>query len=258
MSETTDRSLLLRGITKSYETGAGGSKTVLEGIDLHIGPGELVVLLGANGSGKSTTLKIASGMIAPTAGEVRIGRTDITQMRGETRRQSRMKLGMVFQDARLIRRRSVLSNVLCGTLGRHQNIATALGFLPQSERPLAMACLERVGLGALAGQRASTLSGGQAQRVSVARALAQKPSVILADEPVASLDPESAEEVMTLLTTVARNERLAVLCVLHQIDLARRHATRLIGLKKGHIAFDLPASEVTDTMISTLYTRYAP
>ncbi len=257
MSETTNRSLLLHGVTKSYETATGAPKTVLDGIDLRVEPGELVVLLGANGSGKSTTLKIASGMIPPSTGDVRIGQTDITRMRGETRRQSRMKLGMVFQDARLIRRRSVLSNVLCGTLGRHQNIATMLGFLPRSERPLAMSCLDRVGLGALAGQRASTLSGGQAQRVSVARALAQKPSVILADEPVASLDPESAEEVMTLLATVARNERLAVLCVLHQIDLARRHATRLVGLKKGHILFDLPPSAVNDAMIATLYTRDA-
>ncbi|MFT8957398.1 MAG: ATP-binding cassette domain-containing protein, partial [Gluconobacter oxydans] len=117
MSETTDRSLLLRGVTKSYESSTGGTKTVLDGIDLRVEPGELVVLLGANGSGKSTTLKIASGMIPPSTGEVRIGKTDMTRMRGETRRQSRMKLGMVFQDARLIGRRSVLSNVLCGTLG---------------------------------------------------------------------------------------------------------------------------------------------
>lgn len=249
--------LCLRGVTKTYSMPSGANRTVLQGIDLEVRPGELVVLLGANGSGKSTTLKISAGMLPPTTGTVHIGQTGIGAMKGEARRRARMELGMVFQTPRLVGRCSVLSNVLHGTLGRHQDLLTMLGMLPRGERPLAMACLEQVGLGHLAGQRASTLSGGQAQRVAVARALAQQPAVLLADEPVASLDPESAEEVMALLGQVARDKNLAVLCVLHQIDLARRHATRLVGLKQGRIAFSLPTPQVTDPLISTLYTRAA-
>ncbi len=247
-------SLVLSDVTKSYDT-AGRRRMVLHGIDLAVRPGEIVVLLGANGSGKSTTLKIASGMIPPSSGEIRIGDTPIGGLKGEMRRQSRMALGMVFQSPRLVGRRAVLSNVLCGTLGRHQDLASMAGILPRSERGLAMDCLEQVGLADLAAQRASTLSGGQAQRVAIARALAQRPAVILADEPVASLDPDAAEEVMVLLRRVAREQNLAILCVLHQIDLARRHATRLAGLKAGRRAFDLPPADVTDEALADLYAR---
>lgn len=247
--------LSLCGVEKSYNARGGSATRIIKGIDLTVAPGEMVVLLGANGCGKSTILKIAAGITAPTCGETYVGKTATKDLKGEARRRSRMVLGMIYQDARLIGRRDVLANVLCATLGRHQNLSTLVGFLPASEQPFAMECLDQVSLAHLAHRRASTLSGGQAQRVSIARALAQKPTVILADEPVASLDPESAEDVMDLLSRVSRDQNLAVLCVLHQIDLARRYAHRIIGLKSGIVAFDLPAAQVTDDRVAALYGR---
>jgi phosphonate transport system ATP-binding protein len=166
-------------------------------------------------------------------------------------------LGMVFQQARLIGRRSVLSNVLCGTLGRHRGVASSLGFLPRDETGHALRCLDQVGLKAFAGQRAGTLSGGQAQRVAIARALAQRPSALLADEPVASLDPEAAEEVMRLLRRLSRDEGLGVICVLHQPDLARRYADRIIGMRQGQMVFDTRPDTLQDAEIAGLYEAIA-
>jgi phosphonate transport system ATP-binding protein len=164
-----------------------------------------------------------------------------------------MALGMVFQQARLIGRRSVLSNVLCGTLGRHHGVASSLGFLPRDETGHALRCLDQVGLKAFARQRAGTLSGGQAQRVAIARALAQRPSALLADEPVASLDPEAAEEVMRLLRRLSRDEGLGVICVLHQPDLARRYADRIIGMRQGQMVFDTRPDTLQEAEIAALY-----
>jgi phosphonate transport system ATP-binding protein len=164
---------------------------------------------------------------------------------------------MIFQQPGLVKRRSVLANVLCGTLGRHRTPATALGFLPGSERAHALECLEEVGLAELALQRAGTLSGGQAQRVSIARALAQRPRALLADEPVASLDPEAAEEIMRLLRRISHQDGLAILCVLHQPELARKYADRLLGLRQGRIIFDDPTSSIVLKDISALYQSIA-
>ncbi len=237
-----------------YATG----RLALQSASLSVVPGELAVILGANGSGKSTMLRIIAGMSKPTEGHVRIAGKDITNLKGRSLSDARMALGMVFQHAHLVKRRSVISNVVCGTLGRHRNLFTAFGGLPKQEFDFGMRCLERVGLAKFAQQRASTLSGGQAQRVSIARVLAQRPQAVLADEPVASLDPEAAEEVMRLLRRLAKDEGMAVLCVLHQPDLARRYGDRLLGLRKGVIAFaDAPAN-VTDSQIDSLYEGFHP
>ena len=154
-------------------------------------------------------------------------------------------------------RRSVLANVLCGTLGRHRSFATALGALPWSEAEFAISCLEEVGLVSLARQRADTLSGGQAQRVAIARALAQRPQAVLADEPVASLDPEAAEEIMRLLRSLASDDRLPVVCVLHQPELARRYADRILGLRQGRAVFLESAGAVAPRQVAALYEGVA-
>ncbi len=237
-----------------YPTG----RLALHSASLTVHPGEFAVILGANGCGKSTMLRIIAGMQKPTVGEVRIAGQDITRLNGRALSDARMALGMVFQHANLVKRRSVLTNVTTGTLGRHRTLFTALGGLPAQEFPHAMNCLEQVGLTQFAKQRASTLSGGQAQRAAIARALAQRPRALLADEPVASLDPEAAEDVMRLLRKLATEQGMAVLCVLHQPDLARRYADRLLGLRKGVIAFDDIPANVTPDAINDLYEGFRP
>jgi phosphonate transport system ATP-binding protein len=239
------------GLAMRYPTG----RMVLTDTSLELNAGELVVILGANGCGKSTLLRCVAGILKPTAGQVRVAGKPMTQLSGQPLAEARMALGMVFQHPHLVKRRSVVANVMTGTLGRHRNWMTALGFLPQSERPLAMHCLEEVGLASFAEQRAGTLSGGQAQRVSVARALAQRPLAVLADEPVASLDPEASEELMGLLRRLAHEDGLGVLCVLHQPDLARRYADRILGMKGGRVQFDQKPADVQEVAVSALYTK---
>ncbi len=238
-----------RGVGLRYPTG----RQALESATLVVRPGEFVVILGANGSGKSTLLRCIAGMLRPTSGTVRVAGEEISALSGRRLSEARMALGMVFQHAHLVRRRSVEANVLTGTLGRHRGWASALGRLPAAERPFAGRCLDQVGLRAFSGQRAGTLSGGQAQRVSVARALAQRPRALLADEPVASLDPEASEELMRLLRRVSAEEGLGVLCVLHQPELARRHADRVLGLRGGRMVFDTPAAAMDDRDVAALY-----
>lgn len=237
------------GLAMRYPTG----RLALAGASLRLLPGELVVVLGHNGCGKSTMLKCIAGLQQPTAGSVSVGGRDITRLSGGALAQARMALALVFQQARLVLRRSVLANVLCGTLGRHRGLATAFGRLPKSEIPLAMRCLDLVGLADFAHQRAGTLSGGQAQRAAIARALAQRPSVLLADEPVASLDPEASEEVMRLLRHISAQDGLGIICVLHQPELARRYADRILGMRDGHIIFDVAPAQLAANDIASLY-----
>ncbi len=241
--------LEIEGLTKDYP----GGRRALDAVSLSVAPGELVVILGANGSGKSTLLRCAVRLIDPTAGSVRVAGEDLATLNGVHLRETRRQVGMIFQQANLVRRRTALENVATGSLGRHRNLATALGWLPREELLEAARLLDRLGLLHLAQKRADTLSGGEAQRVSVARALAQQPRVLLADEPVASLDPEAAEEVLRLLAQLAADENLGVLCVLHQPDLAMRHANRLVGLRRGRKVFDAPTPEIDLALINTLY-----
>jgi phosphonate transport system ATP-binding protein len=237
------------GVAVRYKTG----RLALDGAWLSVDPGEFVVVLGANGSGKSTLLRCIAGMVRPSEGKVSVAGREMSGLTGRALAEARLALGMVFQHPHLVRRRSVLANVLTGTLGRHRGVATAFGRLPAGERPWALACLDEVGLRALAPQRSGTLSGGQAQRVSIARALAQRPRALLADEPVASLDPEAAEEVMRLLRRVAHEDGLAVLCVLHQPELARRYADRIMGLRDGRFAFDERPTRIGQRAVAALY-----
>lgn len=240
--------LRVAGLSLRYPNG----KRALTDVTVHAGRGELVALLGSNGSGKSSMLRCITRLLEPTSGRISVAGQDMTRLSGRALREARARLGMIGQSANLVRRRSVLTNVLCGSLARHNDMRTAIGMAPRSEIALARECLAHVGMRALAAQRAGTLSGGQAQRVAVARALAQRPRLILADEPVASLDPEAATEVMRLLRRLA-DEGLAVLCVLHQPDLAKRFADRVVGLVDGRIAFETRACDVGDHDIEQLY-----
>jgi phosphonate transport system ATP-binding protein len=240
-------------LTMRYPNG----KVALAGLDLTVKAGELVVVLGGNGSGKTTLLRCVTRMLDPTSGEIWLDDTNLAELSGERLRQARLPLAMVWHQANLVRRRSVLANVASGALGRHGGWWTALGGLPAEELRAAHDHLDEVGLAELAGQRASTLSGGQAQRVAIARALAQQPRVLLADEPVASLDPEAADEIMCLLRRLAAQENLAVLCVLHQVELAYEFADRVVGIRGGRIVFDLPCGDLPCDAVRQLYLSEA-
>ena len=243
----------VRRLTLRYPNG----KLALADFDIAVRAGELVIVLGGNGSGKTTLLRCVTRTLAPTDGSVRINGTDLAHLTGEKLRRARLELALISQHGSLVRRRSVLANVASGALGRHGGMWTALGGLPAEELALAQGYLAEVGLEHLAHQRAGTLSGGQAQRVAIARALAQRPRVLLADEPVASLDPEAAEDIMRLLRRLAAEDDLAVLCVLHQVELAYAYADRVVGIREGRMVFDLPRAEVSRDEVRDLYLSKA-
>ncbi len=245
--------LCVRSLSLRYPNGT----LALSEFSLTVEPGELVVILGGNGSGKTTLLRCITRTLNPSAGEILLGDTNLCALEGERLRQARLELSMIWQHASLVRRRTVLANVATGALGRHYTLRTVFGGLPAAELRSAHGHLAEVGLAHLAEQRAGTLSGGQAQRVAIARALAQRPRVLLADEPVASLDPEAAKEIMRLLQRLARSERIAVLCVLHQVDLAYAYADRVIGIRDGRAVFDLPCSQVSRETVHQLYIHKA-
>jgi len=213
--------------------------------------GEFVVLLGASGAGKSTLLRSLNGLVRPDAGQVVV--TDIGKLSepGHLRRHRR-QTGMVFQQHHLIGRLSVLANVLMGRLGYHSALST-LAPWSRAEKEAALAALERVGLLERALDRADQLSGGQQQRVGIARALVQQPRVLLADEPVASLDPATAERLLALLHGICRSDGLTLIVSLHQVEFARQFADRIVGLQAGSVVFDGVPAELTPERAQSLY-----
>jgi len=227
---------------------------VLRGVDLDARPGELLVVLGANGSGKSTLLRCALRLIEPDAGRIGLAGRDITEAGAAELREARRRAAMVFQQIQLVRRRSALENVGFGALGRIEgwrSLSTRL--FPDDVVEASWRALERVGLAEKAWQRADTLSGGQAQRVAIARALCQQAEVILADEPVSSLDPRAADDVLSLLADIAHADGLAVVCVLHQPELAKRYGDRIVGIASGELVFERTPATVRDDEIAHLY-----
>jgi phosphonate transport system ATP-binding protein len=231
-----------------------GRTLVLKGVDLDVRPGELVVVLGANGSGKSTLLRCAVRLIEPDSGQVTLAGQDMTAANGAELREVRRRAAMIFQQIHLVGRRSAIENVSYGALGRMDGWRSVSfrGFPPDVVE-LAWQSLERVGLVDKAWQRASTLSGGQSQRVAVARALCQQPEVILADEPVSALDPRAADDVMALLADIAHVDGIAVACVLHQPDLAKLYADRIVGMAGGEVVFERTPATIQETEIAHLY-----
>jgi phosphonate transport system ATP-binding protein len=242
--------LRVTNLTKSF-----GPRTVLDGVDFTLARGEVLAFLGANGSGKSTTLKCVMGLETPDSGSIVLDGTELSALRGTELARARSSVAMVFQKIHLVPRRTALENVCAGALGRLSGPASVSPlFFPRALKEEAMAALDRVGMAERAHEKAGRLSGGQAQRVAVARALCQRASVLLADEPVSALDPHAAEEVMALLAELAHEENLAVAAVLHQPDLAMRHADCVIGLVDGRIEYSGHISGLDASMQSRLYT----
>ena len=235
-----------------------GNKQALHGLDLHIGSGEMVALIGASGSGKSTLLRHIAGLVCSDrkgVGSVRVLGRSIQhhgRLDGDVRRL-RADIGYIFQQFNLVNRLSVLDNVLLGFLGRVPRWRGSLGLFSQAQKQQALDALERVGLAGYAEQRASTLSGGQQQRVAIARALTQQAEVILADEPIASLDPESARKVMEVLRDINQRDGKTVVVTLHQVDYALRYCQRAVALKSGRIHYDGPCSGLDGASLNDLY-----
>ncbi|UXM92891.1 phosphonate ABC transporter ATP-binding protein [Paenarthrobacter sp. JL.01a] len=241
--------LSVHGLRKSF-----AGRTVLDGVDFSVSAGELVAFLGANGSGKSTTLRCVMGITSPDAGTIGIDGAALESLQGRELQQARQRMAMIFQKIHLVPRRTALDNLCAGALARIPTSRSLTPFLfPADVQQEALDCLERVGLADRAFDRVGRLSGGQHQRVAVARALCQRADVVLADEPVSALDPHAAEQVMGLLRELAHSENLAVAAVLHQPDLALRYADRSIGLLHGSMSFDLPSTEVTAEHLTSLY-----
>lgn len=232
------------GISKSY-----GTRKVVSGVSFDVDEHEFVALLGPSGAGKTTLFRCLTGLTTPDAGSVRIVGDDVKSLKGRERR----RIAVVFQQFNLVSRLSTIENVLAGRLGY---VETWRGILRRFERRdtlLALECLDRVGLLDHAEARADTLSGGQQQRVAIARALAQQPDIIIADEPVASLDPNAASGVMSLLHGIARDEGVSVVCSLHQVQFARSFADRIIGLTNGEVKFDGPVAAFDNAAFVELY-----
>ncbi|MDR0716678.1 MAG: phosphonate ABC transporter ATP-binding protein [Azoarcus sp.] len=238
-----------------------GAKQVLFDLSLHIEQGEMVALIGSSGSGKSTLLRHLAGLTHGDADARRgMSRVDVLgnaiQHDGRLSRnirRHRSGIGYIFQQFNLVGRMSVIGNVLLGSLGKIPRWRGVCGLFPEAERRRAFEALARVGMAEYAHRRASTLSGGQQQRVAIARALTQQARVILADEPVASLDPESARKVMELLAEINAQDKATVLVSLHQVDYARRYCPRTIALKRGSIHYNGPTHALTDAHLAGIY-----
>ncbi len=238
-------------VSKVYPGGTIG----LNKIDLTIAPGQFVVIVGLSGAGKSTLLRSINRLHEISSGEILIDGKSITSAEGRQLRVMRRGIGMIFQSFNLVKRSSVLRNVLAGRVGYHSTFRTLLGLFPKADMELAFNALKRVNMIEKSYQRADQLSGGQQQRVSIARALAQEAKIILADEPVASLDPLTTRQVMDDLRRINKEMGITTVVNLHFIDLAREYATRIIGVRSGEIVFDGTAEEATDEVFSRIYGR---
>jgi phosphonate transport system ATP-binding protein len=229
------------------------ASVILDGIDLAVRPGEFLVVLGRSGAGKTTLLRTINRLVEPTAGSVRVAGRAVTGARPAELREARRRMGMIFQQFNLVRRASVLDNVLAGRLGYVRPLPSLFGRFPPGDRALAVECLGQVGLVGMAERRADRLSGGEQQRVAIARALAQEPAVILADEPTASLDPALTGSIMDILRRINRERGLTLLVSQHQLETALAYATRIVGLRRGRLCFDGPPAAVTPTVVEAIY-----
>ncbi|MGQ4275398.1 phosphonate ABC transporter ATP-binding protein [Terrihabitans sp. B22-R8] len=242
----------LRNISKSY-----GAVTAVDGVTLSIAPGERVALIGASGSGKSTLIRIASGLLTADRepGDVHV-MGQLVQANGKLApnvRAVRRHIGLIFQKFNLVNRLTVETNVLVGALGRNSALRGLLGLFSREDRENAHAALAEVGVADHRRKRAEQLSGGQQQRVAIARALVQQAGIIVADEPIASLDPKSAKRVMDILAGLNRKKGITLLVSLHQVDYARAYFDRVVAMRAGRVVFDGPAAKLTPEFLTELY-----
>ncbi len=240
--------LTLSGLGRSF-----GTTRAVDGVSLDIGSGEFVGIIGRSGAGKSTLLRLLNRLVDPTEGHISFAGRDITRMKGRAVRDWRRQCAMIFQQFNLIDRLDVLTNVLVGRLAAHGFASSMAMRFTDAERALAIQALHRLDLAPQALQKAGTLSGGQQQRVAIARALVQNPRILLADEPIASLDPGNATRVMDALRTINVEDGITVLVNLHTLDTARAFCDRIIGMRSGRVVFDGSARALTSDVVREIY-----
>ena len=240
--------LVVDGLTCRF-----GTKAAVDNVSFSIAPGGFVGVIGRSGAGKSTLLRMINRLAEPTAGRILFDGVDVTALRGRELRKWRARSAMVFQQFNLIGRLDVLTNVLMGRLATVSPARALLKLWPDADKAVALAALEQFEIASFAAQRADQLSGGQQQRVAIARALVQEPDIILADEPIASLDPHNTRVVMDALARINRDFGITVICNLHSLELARGYCGRLIGMAAGRVAFDGTPEQLTELEAQRLY-----
>ena len=246
---TSAAALSIRNLDKEYARG----KPVLRGISLEIGASGITAIIGPSGTGKSTLIRCVNRLVEPTAGEIHFQGQDLVKLDRVGLRLARRQIGMVFQEYNLVERLTVMENLLCGRLGYLPAWKAWLRRYPQSDIDRAFALLDTVGLAGFANQRADSLSGGQRQRVGIARAIMQEPKLLLADEPTSSLDPKTSVEIMTLISDACRGNNIPVMINMHDVELAKRFADRIIGMAGGQVVYDGGPGGLDDGMLKTIY-----
>jgi phosphonate transport system ATP-binding protein len=234
----------------------GRQQVALDGISLVVNKGERVALIGPSGAGKTTLFRLLNCTLRPSSGTIRINGEDVEALHGKRLRHARRLIGTVYQQHNLVTRLKVLHNVLSGRLGRWSTFRSLLSLLKPSDTEVAFNALSQVGIADKMFERTDELSGGQQQRVAIARVLVQDPEVILADEPVSSVDPTLASTIVRLLVDISRDTRKTLLVSLHSVDLALAYFPRVIGIKNGVAAFDLPPDKISDSMLEDLYAGH--
>jgi len=239
----------LRHLSKSYVAG----KPVLSDINVAIPAQGITAIIGASGTGKSTLIRCVNRLVEPSQGEILFDGADMARLSGKALRHARRHIGMVFQEYNLVERLTVMENLLCGRLGYVSPWRAWRRKFPPADIARAYELLDLVGLAGFAHQRADALSGGQRQRVGIARAVMQKPRLLLADEPTSSLDPKTSVEIMELMAGIARTHGIPVLVNMHDVELAKRFADRVLGMAGGRIVFDGPPADLDDAMLKKIY-----
>jgi len=247
--DSTLQQYRLESVRKEF----GGQQVALDGIDLKIDQGEKVALIGPSGAGKTTLFRLLNCTLRPTSGKLYIADEDIAALHGQRLRHVRRRIGSVYQQHNLVPRLQVIHNVLAGQLGRWPTLRSLWSLCKPGDVELAHSALSQVEIAEKLFERTDELSGGQQQRVAIARVLVQNPEVILADEPVSSVDPTLASTIVRLLVDISRSTRRTLLVSLHSVDLALAYFPRVVGIKQGRVAFDLSPDKINDDMLEDLY-----
>ena len=246
---TQGAALSIRNLSKEYVRG----KPVLRGISLDVSDQGITAIIGPSGTGKSTLIRCINRLVEPTSGEILFEGEDMVKLDRRGLRLARRHIGMVFQEYNLVERLTVMENLLCGRLGYVPPLKAWLRKYPQEDMARAFELLDVVGLSEFVNQRADSLSGGQRQRVGVARALMQEPKLLLADEPTSSLDPKTSVEIMSLIRELCRSRNIPVIINMHDVELTKRFADRIIGMAQGSVVYDGPSAGLSDEQLKTIY-----